>query len=157
MAAAHRDAVVREVLTEARAGLDGERQKLLETGEYAAVSIVQDHQAPRTRRALLEGDVHPVATLPVARDRVPQHDGVAVRLEIVRRTHVQHTSVEDATIRVGTEETVLMGKIADGSFSIGNLRNGRIQVFELPQRERVRIRVIADPVPLSDSALGMRA
>ena len=37
MAAAHRDAVVGEILTEARPRLDGERQKLLETREYAAV------------------------------------------------------------------------------------------------------------------------
>jgi hypothetical protein len=50
-----------------------------------------------------------------------------------------------------------MGKITDRRLGVGDLRDRGIQVVELPERARVRICVIADPVPFGDSALGVHA
>ena len=69
----------RKILVEAGAERLGAVEKTFEMIHRAGWQIVQHHQAPGLRAALVEGAIGPaVRIVPVARNRVPEHAAMFV-------------------------------------------------------------------------------
>jgi len=68
---------------------------------------VQHHQRPVLPRELRKGGLDPALRVrPVARDRVPQHAGVAAGFEQRRRVRAQQPAVQVAAATGGSEQSV---------------------------------------------------
>src|SRR5215207_5184763 len=135
-----------KVLMETRAGFSGAVDKAFEMVHRAAGQVVQDHQAPRLRPALLQGPVGPaVGVVPVARDRIPEHAAMLVAREIFDHGRLQQPVVEMATAAERPEPAVGVRELADRILRPADLVLCRFWIPLLPEWHRVRKSVIADP------------
>src|SRR5215207_8381897 len=103
-----------KVLMETRAGFSGAVDKAFEMVHRAAGQVVQDHQAPRLRPALLQGPVGPaVGIVPVARDRIPEHAAMLVAREVFDHGRLQQPLIEIAAAAERAKPALWMGEVAD--------------------------------------------
>src|ERR1700733_11489433 len=116
--------------------------------------IVQDHESPRLRAALAERAIHPtIRIFPVPRDRVPQHAAIFAAGEMVDDRGLQQTIVKISTAAKRAKPTLRVREFTEQRLRRRDLYFRDSWVWRPAERKRMSVRVVADRVPFSMSAL----
>src|SRR5690349_10117859 len=124
----------------------------------AAGDVVQHHQRPWLLRALCQGTLDPaIGVIPVARDRIPQHAGVATAREEIRRFGAEQMRPKLAAATLRPEITMRAGKRSEQPLDTTDLTLDQSGFMPKPERARVRKCVIADPMTFNRRTFGQSA
>jgi len=108
---------------------------------------MKNDQSPRLPPALRNRAINPsIRIVPIPRNGIPKHTRVSTALKVIYNRLIEQSVVQIPSTADWPEQPIRMGQFAYQLLGLSNFAYSNIEFSAKPERNRMRKRVIADPM-----------